>query len=222
MIKCGLVSIKDNNLILYPIFLFDIKMNSFLSDHFLQKKVFFYTTNNEKLLLKLLLIKQFNKIIQEIIDQIEPNDEFFLDEMFQKKQIICIMKLIHRGLKNINIALTNICYYGHPELIELLPPNEPVDWNEGLSGACSGGHLNIVYLMIEKGADDWNGGLEDACFGGHMDIINLMISKGANNWNSGLEEACWHGNQTLIRLMIEKGAQFCNLCRKTMKEHLES
>lgn len=76
--------------------------------------------------------------------------------------------------------------------------------------------------MIEKGADDWNGGLEDACFGGHMDIINLMISKGANNWNSGLEEACWHGNQTLIRLMIEKGAQFCNLCRKTMKEHLES
>jgi len=136
-------------------------------------------------------------------------------------------------------------------MIEKGGPYGPNVWHHGLYRACQGGHPEIVQLMIEKGATNLHQGvlvagtrkhfdlvrwmidledlrpevnhvLDNACHSGKLDFVQCVIEKGATNWNKGLSGACRGGHRDLIQLMIKYGATSCDICQKSMDEHIHN
>lgn len=121
--------------------------------------------------------------------------------------------------KKYNTALSNACYSGNLELINMMI-EMCNDYNWGLIGACKGGNTEIVKKILElcvmnqnKGIENvnYNAGLYGACEGGNLQIVYKMIELGANNFNTGFECACVSGCYKIAKLMVENGANNFNI-----------
>lgn len=109
-------------------------------------------------------------------------------------------------------TLSDACYYGHEEIINLLLQRKITDWGLVFSGAAAGNNMKIVEMAIANGIDGmWSYGLRSACIRGHKQMVEFIVSQTPKEYaeesfyETGIEYALINNRENIALSLLGRG-----------------
>lgn len=114
--------------------------------------------------------------------------------------------------KWISSSLSDACYGGHEEIIDLLLQSKITDWGLVFSGAAGGNNKRLAEMAIANGVDgSWWCGLRSACIHWHKQMVEYIVSHVPEKYRddcfyeTGIEHALINGHEEIALSLLGRG-----------------